>query len=325
MFQFVLRRLLLIPIALVLINFFGFSFAYITANFQRSQTIYGSRQTRFEPLTNVYMDYARQAAQLDFGKMPVGVDEPITGAVARAALNSLVLLGIAFVVSILLGLLLGLGAVRTDPPKTAGWLSVAATVGLAMPGFYVGTLLVGLLLMSVFDTEQSPMLPVAGFGFDQHLILPVIALSIRPSVQIGQVAGSLLAGELSKRYVVAARAFGHTWRAIRWEKALRNVLAPVFLTVASSFRLLMAELLLVEWLFNWPGLGRLLVQTLVPPRLSSLGGMLDSSAFFLHPPLVAALLMVFGLLFLLADSISAGMAHLVDPRLRLVEEEQFNG
>jgi ABC-type dipeptide/oligopeptide/nickel transport system permease component len=125
--------------------------------------------------------------------------------------------------------------------------------------------------------------------------------------------------------VVAARAFGHTWQSIRWDKALRNVLAPIFLTIASSFRLLMAELLLVEWLFNWPGLGRMLVQTLVPPRLSSLGGMVDTSLFFLNPSLVAALLVVFGLLFLLADSISAGLARLVDPRLRLIEEEHFNG
>jgi ABC-type dipeptide/oligopeptide/nickel transport system permease component len=111
---------------------------------------------------------------------------------------------------------------------------------------------------------------------------------------------------LSKRYVVAARSFGHTWRAIRWDKALRNILAPVLMTIAGSFRLLMTELVLVEWLFGWPGLGRMLVQTLVPPRMSTPGGLPDTSAFLLYPPLVAALLVVFALLFLLADTLASG-------------------
>jgi len=325
MLRFVLRRLFIIPLALIGINFLGFSFAYLVSHFQRSQTIYGSGQERIEPVFPVYMEYARQAVKLDFGNMPIGVNEPIANAVAQATLNSLGLLGIAFVLSIIFGLILGLSAVWVDPPKTAGWLSVISTVGLAMPGFYVGTLFVGMLVMSALGSDRQPLLPVAGFGYDQHLILPVLALAIRPSVQVAQVAGSLLAGELGKRYVVAARAFGQTWHAIRWDKALRNVMAPVFLTFASSFRLLMAELLLVEWLFNWPGLGRLLVLTLVPPRMASIGGLLDTSIFFMNPPLIAALLVVFGLLFLLADSISTGMARVVDPRLRLVEEEHFNG
>jgi ABC-type dipeptide/oligopeptide/nickel transport system permease component len=140
-------------------------------------------------------------------------------------------------------------------------------------------------------------------------------------MQIAQVTANLLMSELGKRYIVAARSFGHTWRAIRWDKALRNVLAPIILTMAGSFRLMMAELILVEWLFSWPGLGRLLVQTLVPPNLSSVGGMLNTSAFFLNPPLVAGLLTIFSLLFLLADLLASATAKIVDPRLRMVEEE----
>jgi peptide/nickel transport system permease protein len=325
MLRFTLRRLLLIPLALIVMNFLGFSFAYVIAQFQRSQTIYGSGQEQLDPVWPAYVEYAQQALKLDFGSMPIGIDVPIASAVAAATLNSLALLGLAFVLSIALGLLIGLSAVWVDPPKTAGWLSVISTVGLAMPGFYVGTLFVGAMIMSTYGSDRQPLLPVAGFGFDQHLILPVLALAIRPCVQVAQVSGSLLADELGKRYVVAGRAFGQTWHDMRWNKALRNVLAPIFLTIASSFRLLMAELLLVEWLFNWPGLGRLLALTLVPPRFSSVGGLLDTSVYFLDPPLVAALLVVFGLLFLLADSIASGLARASDPRLRLAEEEHFNG
>ena len=187
MLRFALRRFLLIPLALILINFLGFSFAYVIAQFQRSQTIYGSGQGQLDPVWPVYVEYAQQALKLDFGSMPIGVNEPIASAVATATLNSLGLLGLAFTLSIVFGLVIGLSAVWVDPPKTAGWLALISTVGLAMPGFYVGTLFVGAMIMSTYGSDRQPWLPVAGFGFDQHLVLPVLALAIRPCVQVAQV------------------------------------------------------------------------------------------------------------------------------------------
>jgi peptide/nickel transport system permease protein len=180
------------------------------------------------------------------------------------------------------------------------------------------------VLLLASGKNAQPILPVAGFGWDAHLILPVLALAVRPTMQVAQMTAALLSAELGKRYVVAARSFGHTWHAIRWDKALRNILAPVLMTIAGSFRLLMTELVLVEWLFGWPGLGRMLVQTLVPPSMSTPGGHADLSVFLLYPPLVAALLVVFALLFLLADTLASGLARAVDPRLRAAEEEALH-
>ena len=322
--RFFFRRLAFIPLALVLVNFAGFAFAHITYQVQQSQTIYGSGQDELVPVWPAYSQYAHGLLRLDFGEMPVGIDRPIANALLEASAASLGLLAIAFSLSVALGLVLGLAAVRVNASQPSAWLPLVATIGLAMPGFYIGTLLVSAILMSVMGRDADPLLPVAGFGWDQHLLLPMLALVIRPTMQIAQVTGSLLSNELNKRYVVAARSFGHTWRAIRWDKALRNVLAPVFLTIAGSFRLMVAELLLVEWLFDWPGVGRMLVQTLVPPRVSSLGGMMDQTRYFLHPPLVAGLLVLFALLFLLVDILASGLARAVDPRVRVVEEEAFN-
>jgi peptide/nickel transport system permease protein len=321
MLQFFLRRLLIIPFALVLVNFVGFSFAHITFQLQQLQTVYGSGKEGITPVWPEYASYARGILQGDFGKMPIGIDEPIAETLASASLASMGLVLLAFSLSIILGLTLGLAAVRVDPPRTMQWLTFSSTIGLAMPSFYIGTLLVSALLLGVLNSDAESFLPVAGFGWDNHLILPILALLIRPTMQIAQVTANLLSSELGKRYIVAARSFGHTWQSIRWDKALRNILAPIILTMAGSFRLLMAELILVEWLFSWPGLGRLLVQTLVPPNLSSVGGMLNTTAFFLNPPLVAGLLVVLSLLFLLADLLASGAAKLVDPRLRAVEEE----
>jgi hypothetical protein len=62
---------------------------------------------------------------------------------------------------------------------------------------------------------------------------------------------------------------------------------PVVLTLGASLRLLLGELILVEWLFAWPGLGRLLALALIPPRIALTGGAGDESIYFLHPPLLA--------------------------------------
>jgi peptide/nickel transport system permease protein len=321
MLRFLLRRLLIIPIALVFVNFVGFAFAHVTFQLQQLQTVYGTGKEGITPVWPEYVRYANGVLQGNFGKMPIGIDEPILETLGRASVASLGLVTLAFVISTILGLALGLAAVRVDPPQTMHWLALTSTVGLAMPSFYIGTLLVSALLAGVLNDKVAAFLPVAGFGWDNHLILPVVALVIRPAMQIAQVSANLLSGELGKRYIVAARSFGHTWRAIRWDKALRNVLAPLILTLAGSFRLLMAEMVIVEWLFSWPGLGRLLVLTLVPPNLSNPAGMVNISAYFLNPALVAGLLTVFSLLFLLADLFASSTARLIDPRLRMMEEE----
>lgn len=324
MLRFLLRRLLFLPLALVLVNFAGFAFAHITYQFQQSTTIFGSGQEGITPVWPAYAAYTRGLLHGDFGRMPIGVNQPVAASAAKASLASLGLLGIAFALSLVLGIALGLAAVQVDPPRKLPWLTCVSTIGLAMPGFYLGALFVGGLLLLSFKRGGDSVLPVAGFGWDAHLLLPVLALAVRPTMQVAQVSANLLTGELSKRYIVAARSFGHTWSAIRWDKALRNVLAPLLMVIASSFRMMIAELVLVEWLFSWPGLGRLLVQTLVPPSLSSLGGLVDTSVFFLYPPLVAALLMIFTLLFLLADTAAMALARSADPRLSNVDEEPIH-
>jgi ABC-type dipeptide/oligopeptide/nickel transport system permease component len=324
MVRFFLRRIIIIPVALILINFIGFTFAHITFQLQQAQTVFGSGREGATSVWPVYSVYAENVLRGDFGQMPQGVNTAISTTLARASGASLGLLGLAFVLSLAVGLVIGLASVKVEPPRTMPWLTFLSTIGLAMPSFYIGTLFVGGILLMSLRSGTEPILPVAGFGWDLHLILPVIALTIRPAMQIAQVTGSLLAGELGKRYVVAERSFGHTWDRIRWRRALKNILAPLLITIAGSFRILVAELVLVEWLFSWPGLGRLLVQTLVPPRISNLGGLADTSVFFLNPPLVAGLLVVFALMFLLTDMAATGLARIIDPRLRGVEEG-FNG
>jgi ABC-type dipeptide/oligopeptide/nickel transport system permease component len=326
MSRFVLRRLVIILAALVAVNFLGFAYALIAQRVHQAQNPFGSGVEGWPPIWPLYMEYVGGILRGDFGNMPIGLAESMVGALIKASGASLGLLGLAFTFSLVLGLLLGVLAVRANPARVSGWLVPLSTAGLALPSFYIGTVFIVAMIYYLLGQGKGapPPLPLQGFGWDLHLVLPTLALMVRPTMQIAQVTAGLLSGELDKQYVTAARSRGNSWGRALWRHALRNVLAPVVLTVAGSFRLLVGELVLVEWLFGWPGLGRLLAFSLIAPRLAGPSAVF-TGIYFLHPPLVAALLTVFTFIFLLADTLASLIARAYDPRLRAPETEGRHG
>ena len=311
MLRFILRRLLLIPPALLLVNFLGFTYAHFARPLRAQRTPYLPFVEEAGPLFPTYLEYLRTFF------VPANrtlIQESIWTRVISASQASLGLLALALFLSVIIGLLLAFLAVRNSPPSVARWLTFVATSGLAMPSFFIGSLLIITLIGYAIIRGPGTDIVTQGFGWDEHLVLPTLALMARPSMQIAQFTASVLAGELSLQYVVAHRSLGQTWRAIRSRFALRNVLAPIILTVTSSFRLLVGELVVVEWLFAWTGLGQLLASTLVPPLQTN-----SAEAFlFLDPQVVALVLTIFGAMFLLADLLASVLTRIVDPRLNMV-------
>jgi peptide/nickel transport system permease protein len=311
--RFFLRRLVFILGSLLVANFTGFAYAHLALYIHASRNPFFAPTEKPAPILSAYWLYLQKIFSLDFGTVRLGAGLPVSQAVSEALSASLGLMLLAFTLSLVLGLWVGFTAVRADPPRVAIWLAPLATMGLAMPSFYLGTLLIiGTLYYVILQPQATFSLPVAGFGWDTHLIFPVLALMLRPTVQIAQLTSGLLVGELNHRYIVTARAIGNTWETVQWKHALRNILAPVILNMAASFRFLVGELLAVEWLFSWPGLGRLLALMLITARLSNV----PENVMFLHPSLLAATLTASAAIFLLADLISTMLARIVDPRLR---------
>ncbi|MER2598608.1 MAG: ABC transporter permease subunit [Caldilineales bacterium] len=326
MLRFIFRRLLLLPLALLAINFVAFSYAHLARRVQQTQNPFGSSVDTTTPLLHAYRSYLAHLLTGDLGQMPlVGSSaQNVQSLVLHAAAASLVLLALAFLFSLIIGLVLGVLAVRSSPPALRPWLAPLAGAGLAAPSFFIGALGIAWVLARALrsDSAQGLLLPLSGYGLDRHLVLPVLALSIRPAMQIAQTTAALLVTELGKQHVVTARSLGIPLAVIRRRHALRNVLSAVILSLAASLRLVAGELILVEWLFGWPGLGQLLASALLPPTIASASGMSGATRNFLHPELVAACLTVFGLLFLLVDLISSLAAFAADPRLRAALEEQ---
>jgi len=313
MLRFLMRRLVFIPIALLVTNFLGYSFAFSIAPIVSSNNPYSRGSTNIPPVLPEYWNYLQGAMRGDFGQ--TYTNEPVLEAVSRVGIASLGLVGISLTLSILFGVALGRLAVRRNRVGVATWLTFTSTIGLALPSFYIAILLITFfLLFFLYGTSaKTPPIPFQGFGWDAHLLLPVLALTFQPTVKIAQVTGSLLSEEMEKQYVTAAMSFGHSFRRMKDRFAFRAIIAPIFLVIAASLRIMIAELVIIERLFNWPGLGKLIASSL------SLG---SRSENLLAPPLVAALLTVLVAVFMFSDLIATSLSRTVDPRLRVNTEPE---
>ena len=319
MAKFIIQRLLIIPFLLLLVNFLGFTYAHYARPIRAERTPYVQVEEA-GPLLPEYLDYLKTLISLDFGLEIATPDNARSNApstlgetLVSATIASLGLLAVSLSISIILGLYLGFKATKNDPPDTSRWLTISSTVGLAMPSFYIGSLMIiGLVFYVIWRGPDTDMpLPLSGFGWDVHLVLPVLALMARPTFQLAQVTSGVLSAELGKQYVIAGRSMGRTWRSIRVHFALKNVIAPVILTIAGLQRFLVGELIMIEWLFRWPGLGRMLGWTLVPAEFTSSSG----SPLFLNPPIMATVLTLIAALFLLTDLAAAIAVRYLDPRI----------
>lgn len=309
MARLIARKLLLMLIFLPLLNYVGYAYAQVHPRLFQSP-LGNAVSENFEPyptyLQGVLLDG-------DLGK----VDRlPVSEILGGPVQNSLVLVGFALLVSIMLGLLAGFLAVsaRTKRMSTFGLFVLAA--GSSMPGFLLGGVLLSAMVYLVFFTEATAtFLPISGYGLDEHLILPVLVLAIQPTLHLAKVVAGLLEDELQKDYIQVARSKGLSWLALLRSHALPNMASPILVTIGESVRLMVGALVIIEAVFIWPGIGRIFLFTI--------GLRLDArppGIYFGNPPLLAAIAVVLGVILLFSDLFFSLLAYSFDPRLGQVEE-----
>jgi ABC-type dipeptide/oligopeptide/nickel transport system permease component len=131
-----------------------------------------------------------------------------------------------------------------------------ALAGICLPNFWLGP-----LLAIVFAVELG-WLPVSGTGTSAHLVLPSITLGTALAAILARMTRAGLLEELREPYVLAARAKGVSrWRAIL-RHAFRNSLIPIVTIVGLQFGAVLTGTIITETIFAWPGLGRLLIQSI---------------------------------------------------------------
>lgn len=319
MVRLIIRKLALLVVLVPLLNAFGFFYANAFGPDRFVNAI--GRMVEREatpPFTEIYGAYLGRLVSGDFGavnrvSIPEYIKTPLN--------NSLILLGLALVLVLILGPLLGLLAIDRQTRRISQRAQVVLTIGSALPGFFLGSVLIAVILYGsrYFYWGRGTVLPIQGFGLDAHLIIPTITLAARPVMYVAYLTAGLLEHELQQDYVRVALGKGLSWSALLRRHALPNITAPVVVALGQSLRFLVSGLILVEALFDWRGLGRMFMQTI------ALNNGLRASPVFLNAELLAFIFVLFGGLLLLADVLASVVSHLADPRLRRAAERPLTG
>lgn len=204
------------------------------------------------PLPEQFVLFVQKAATGDFG-VSIRSQRPVIDEVAERFGPTLLLTVAAMAWAVIFGLAIGtISAVKRG--KWQDRLGMAFAVsGISMPPFALG-----ILLMEIFSVELG-WLPTVGADSWRHYLLPSITLGAGVAAVMARFTRSALIEVLSEDYVRTARAKGVPGRLVLTRHALRNALIPIITMMGLQFGFLLGGSIVVEKVFNWPGMGRLLV------------------------------------------------------------------
>jgi peptide/nickel transport system permease protein len=219
-----------------------------------------------QPLHVQYGQWVLNAVRGDLGKS-YRLNRPVAPEVLDRFKNSALLAGIAFIIAVVIGMFAGcVSAVRRGGLLDNAVMAFTVT-GISMPPFYLGMLLIILFSVKLdllptggmYDVRQDPNTS----RLLVHLILPTLTLAAVPIAVIARIMRSSMLEVTGQDYIRTARAKGLRDRGVVGRHALRNALIPVVSVVGLQVGYLLSAAALVEVVFSWPGLGSLLVQSVV--------------------------------------------------------------
>ena len=185
---------------------------------------------------------------------------PISNILTETVGKSAGLLALSLLIAVVIGTALGVGAALKRHSSWSTGFLLLSIIGTSIPSFFAAILLQWALLQWMrLSGEGRPPLPIFGFGWDRHIILPALVLAARPLAQIARVSAIALGDVLDQDFVRTARSKGLAAPIILGRHVLRNGAVPILTTVGLSLRFSLSSLPVVELFFGWPGIGMNLV------------------------------------------------------------------
>ena len=246
-----------------------------------------------DPLPQRYGRWLASAAQGDLGRSYRSGESVAASFVSRLP-ATLQLAVLAIAGALLLSVPLGVLAAHRHGSLTDHGVRLAAVVGASLPSFWVGYLLIWLVGV------QWQWLPIAGRGGVQHAILPAATLALGAASLLTRLARSSVLTALAQPSVQQARALGLPEWQILWSRALRGALVPIVTITGVRFGQLVGGAAIVETVFAWPGIGRLLVE----------------AVFDRDHPVIQGYVLLSGTAFVLLHLAVDVVCAAIDPRLR---------
>ncbi len=236
-------------------------------------------------------------------------DQPVTRLIGLRIGPTILLVITALLLSIVIGVFLGVVAARKPNGPVSAFVSVFATIGYAVPVFWTGIMLIILFasVLPLFPVEgmtsvrlRDASFPVKVLDVAHHLILPAFTLAIIYLAQYARLSRASMLEVLGSDYIRTARAKGASERSVLFKHALRNAALPILTVAGLQFGNLISGALLVETVFNWPGMGRLAFDSILRRDYPTIMGVL----FFASAMVV------------IANLLTDLSYRLADPRLR---------
>jgi peptide/nickel transport system permease protein len=215
-----------------------------------------------KPVVERYADWAAGAVRGDLGTSLL-TDEPVTQRIGERLPNTLTLAGAALLLSIALGIPIGLVQALRRGSALDHVLSLLSALGLAVPVFWLGIVLI---LLFAVSWHVLPSAGVTGIATDtladrlQHLVLPTVVLSTTVLPTVVRFMRSAAIEVLDEDYIRTARSKGLAPRVVVTRHAMRNALIPVVSAIGALVPRLLGGTVVTESVFSIPGLGRLALE-----------------------------------------------------------------
>lgn len=255
-----------------------------------------------QPLPVQYVNWLGQVLSGNLG-FSIAFHQDVDSLVFSHLASTLVLAVAAFILATVGGLLSGIVGSFYRGHALSHLINVLDFIGLAVPVFWLGLLLI---LFFGLDLRWFPVSGMYSAGTSQnlgsllqHLILPAIALAAAPGAVIAQITRVSLSRELGQLYVTVVYAKGVSRRRALIKHALRNTWIPVVTTLGLEINYIIGGDVLVENVFNWPGIGQLLVQSVLNRDY----------------PVVLGASLVLAVIFVLVNLLIDALYPLLDPRV----------
>lgn len=208
-----------------------------------------------EPLFTQYGIFLKELAAGNIGKS-YSFQAPALDVVLGRLPNTIFLAVLAILLAIVVAIPLGVWmAKRADTKRELG-VNVLTIAGQSMPDFWIGIMLLTLFAV-VF-----PIFPSSGFTSWSGVVLPVATIAILQIALVSRMVRREVGSNLAAPYLTVARARGTGEQKLTWAYAMRNSSIPILTTLGTRFAGMLNGVVVVEVVFNWPGLGSLVVRAL---------------------------------------------------------------
>ncbi len=245
-----------------------------------------------KPLYVQYAIFLSGLAVLDLGKS-ARTGQPVISEIWSRLPNTILLAVVSTAIACLLGIPAGVFSSVKHYTLADYVVMVLALFGISMPVFWLG------LMFIILFSVKLHLLPAGGIGTFSHLILPSLTLAFFSTAFITRMTRSSMLEVMDQEYIITARSKGLLEKVVVFKHALRNAFIPIITVIGLQFGSLLGGAVLTETVFAWPGIGRLIVDSILARDY----------------PVVQGVVLIFALLYIFVNLVVDILYAYIDPRI----------